>query len=78
MEDTSHSLRVFAGSEVTVNLLRSELEQAGISSMVQSDSNTGVSSGFYGNYPSEWELYIQDSDIGKAEPIVNAFLKINK
>jgi hypothetical protein len=77
-EDTSHSLRIYTGTEVTINLLRSELENAGISSMVRSDLNSGVASGSYGGFPSDIELYIREEDLKKAKPILDDFMEINR
>ncbi len=77
-EDTSHSLRIYTGTEVSVYLLKSELEKAGISSMIQSDLNTGVASGSYGGFPSDVELFIRENDLKKAKPILKDFLEINR
>jgi hypothetical protein len=78
MEDTSQSIRIFSGTEVAVNLLKSELEKVGVSAMIQSDSNSGVSSGFYGGYPSDFELFISETDLKKVKPILKDFMKINE
>ena len=77
MEDKSNLIRVYSGTELTVNLLKDELEKFGISSMIQNDFNSGVSAGFSGGVPSSIDLFIQESDWSKAELIVREFKEIN-
>ncbi len=78
MKEKDHLIRVFTGTEITVNLLKAELEDAGISGMIQNDFNSGVSAGFSGGIPTAIDLYIQESDLESAEPIVHEFKQINK
>ncbi len=78
MEDKSNLIRVYSGTELTVNLLKDELEKFGISSMIQNDFNSGVSAGFSGGVPSSIDLFIQESDWSKAELIVQEFREINR
>jgi hypothetical protein len=67
-------IKVYSGNEVTVNLLRGKLEIAGVSAIIRNDS--------YDSYllvaPSTVDLYIQQSDYKKAEPIISEFIKKNK
>jgi len=74
----SKLIRVFAGSEITVNLLQAELEQEGIPSNVVNEYEQSNFRGFSTGTPYSVDLYILDSDFEKAEPIVKEFLKINK
>lgn len=74
----SKLIRVFAGSEITVNLLQAELEQEGIPTNVVNEYEQSNFRGFSTGTPYSVDLYILDSDFEKAEPIVNEFLKINK
>jgi hypothetical protein len=60
-----------------VNLLKDELEEFGISSMVQNDFNSGISAGFSGGVPSSIDLFIQELDLGKAESILSEFRETN-
>jgi hypothetical protein len=60
-----------------VNLLKDELEKFGISSMIQNDFNSGVSAGFSCGVPSSIDLFIQELDLGKAEPILREFRETN-
>jgi len=77
MKDKSNLIRVYSGTELTVNLLKVELEKFGISSMIQNDFNSGVSAGFSGGVPSSIDLFIQELDLGKAEPILSEFSETN-
>ena len=77
MKGKSNLIRVYSGTELTVNLLKDELEKFGISSMIQNDYNSGVSAGFSGGVPSSIDLFIQELDLGKAEPILREFIEVN-
>ena len=77
MKDNSNLIRVYSGTELTVNLLKDELEKFGISSMIQNDFNSGVSAGFSGGVPSSIDLFIQELDLDKAESILSEFRETN-
>jgi hypothetical protein len=77
MKENSNLIRVYSGTELTVNLLKDELEKFGISSMIQNDFNSGVSAGFSGGVPSSIDLFIQELDLEKAEPILSEFRETN-
>ena len=77
MKEKSNLFRVYSGTELTVNLLKDELEKFGISSMIQNDFNSGVSAGFSGGVPSSIDLFIQELDLEKAEPILREFRETN-
>ena len=77
MKENSNLIRVYSGTELTVNLLRYELEKSGIAGMIRNDFNSGVSAGFSGGVPSAIDLYIQELDLAKAEPIISEFREIN-
>ena len=77
MKGNSNLIRVYSGTELTVNLLKDELEKFGISSLIQNDFNSGVSAGFSGGVPSSIDLFIQELDLGKAEPILREFRETN-
>lgn len=76
MED-GQIIRVYSGSEITALLLKEELEQAGVMTMIKNDFQSGVIAGFAGGIPSDVDLYINESDLPKAEPVVSNFLTIN-
>ena len=78
METKSELVRVFAGSEITVNLLQYELEKEGISTNIINTNDVGASFGAPAGTPYTVDLYILDTDSQKAEPIVKEFLKTNR
>jgi hypothetical protein len=77
MKENDNIIRVYTGTEITVNLLKDELEKVGITGVIQNDFESGTSAGIAGN-PSAIDLFIQESDLKKAKPILKDFLKINK
>jgi len=78
MKEKTNLIRVYTGTDVLVNLLKDELENTGISCIIQNDFNSGITAGFSGGVPSAIDLFIQEFDMIKAEPIINEFLKVNK
>jgi hypothetical protein len=77
MENNDNLIRVYTGSEVSIILLKEALEENGIPTMTRNDYDAGLSAGFVGGTPSTLDLFIQKSDIGKAEPIIKEFEKSN-
>lgn len=78
MEDKDKLIRVYSGTELTVNLLKDELEQIGISGLIQNDFNSGIVAGFSAGAPSSIDLFIKASDWEKAKPVINDFVLNNK
>jgi len=78
MEDKNKIVRVYSGTELKVNLLKEELDQNGITALIQNDFNSGVVAGFSGGGPTAIDLYILESDLKKAEPIIKEFIRRNK
>jgi hypothetical protein len=77
MNENDNIIRIYTGTELTVNLLKDELEKVGISGIIQNDFESGTSAGIGGD-PSAIDLYIQESDLKKAKPVLVDFLRINK
>lgn len=78
MDDKNDIVKVYTGTEITVSLLKTELEKSGIVPLLKDDFASGVASGFFGGAPSTIDLYVQESDLKKAQPILKAFMEINK
>ena len=70
-------IRVFSGSEIAVMMLKEALEEVEIGSFVQNDFQSGVVAGI-GGFPSFVDLYIQESDLERAQPLVDEFNKVNE
>ncbi len=66
-------VKVFAGPESLALLLKSRLEENGIDSIIKNDS----SDAFFGTTPQVVDLYINKSDLKKADPIVRTVVKDN-
>jgi hypothetical protein len=77
METSSKQICIYSGSEITVSLLKSELDEAGILNTMHNEFDQGVAAGFSAGTPYCVDLYILDTDLAQAEPIVEAFKKIN-
>jgi Putative prokaryotic signal transducing protein len=77
MKENDGLIRVFTGTEVTVNLLKGELEAIGITSLIQNDFLSGITSGFAGGAPSAIDLFIQEHDLETAKPVIDEFVRIN-
>jgi hypothetical protein len=77
MKKDDNLIRIYTGTELTVNLLNDELEKVGIIGIIQNEFESGTSAGIAGD-PSAIDLFIQASDLKKAKPILVDFLKINK
>lgn len=72
------TIRVFTGSEITVNLLKEELERAGIGCYIQNDFSSGVHAGFMGGTPDAIDLYIREIDVMRAQLILREFERVNR
>jgi hypothetical protein len=70
----SKLFRAFTGSEIEVILLQGELEENGISSSTLDGSASGISP-TYGGPPAVCDLFIQESDLGKATPIIEEYIQ---
>ncbi len=66
---------LFSGSEVEVLLLKDELAENGITSMVRDDFQSGLKAGFFGGSPFMIDLYIDESDKDRAEVVLQEFKK---
>jgi hypothetical protein len=78
MKEKNRLIRVYSGTELTVNLLKDKLGQNEISAVIQNDYNSGITAGFSGGVPSAVDLFIQESDLKKAKQIIREFTLINQ
>jgi hypothetical protein len=74
MKKANSLINVFTGAEASVIFLKGELEEIGISPLIKND----FSDAWLGVAPPSVTLYIQESDLSKAEPIIKEFIKNNK
>jgi len=75
MEDENNLIRIYSGTEISINLLKEELEENGIAAMIQNDYQSGITAGFFGGGTTAIDLFVQESDLKAAEPIVTDFIK---
>jgi len=75
MKDEDNLIRVYSGTEISVTLLKEELEENGISAMIQNDFQSGITAGFFGGGTTAIDLFVQESDLKATETIVAAFIK---
>ena len=69
-------VRVFSGSEIAVMMLKEALDEIEIGSFVQNDFQSGMVAGI-GGFPSFVDLYIHQSDLQRAEPLIVEFTEAN-
>ena len=63
---------------MTVILLEGLLEEIGVTSTIQNNYKSGIEVGFVGGVVSAIDLFIQQSDFEKAEPLIRDFIAKNK
>lgn len=73
--DKDDLIKVFTGSEVSVNHLKKELEDKGIGSLIKNYFRSGLSAGFSGGPSTTIDLFIQAEDFELAKPIIENFVK---
>ena len=78
MKNGNNLIRVFTGTEVLVYLLKERLEEVEIPALIKNDFQSGLTVGFISGVPSAVDLYIQESDLKEAEPIINEFIQNNE
>jgi len=66
MKTTSRLVKIFSGDGNSVQLLKDRLEEAGIPALVKNDSHDA----FLQAAPAVLDLYIEESFIEKAGPII--------
>ncbi|HKJ42759.1 MAG TPA: DUF2007 domain-containing protein [Sunxiuqinia sp.] len=72
MKKNNQLVKVFSGTEGSVYFLKGELANRGIFSIVRNDYQSGITAGFFGGVTSDIDLYIQEADLQKAQPVLEA------
>lgn len=78
MKEKNKLVKVYTGTEVTVILLKGLLEEIGVTSIIQNNYKSGIEVGFVGGVQSAVDIFIQQSDFDKVEPIIRDFTERNK
>ncbi|MES2240509.1 MAG: DUF2007 domain-containing protein [Bacteroidota bacterium] len=65
-------MKVFSGSEVLALALKEKIEAAGVETVIKDNIQSARLAGF-GSSGSAVELFIQEVDFGKANPVIEEF-----
>jgi hypothetical protein len=65
-------MKVFSGSEVLALALKEKIEAAGVDTVVKDNIQSARLAGF-GSSGSAVELFIQETDFAKANPVIEEF-----
>ncbi len=65
-------MKIFSGSEILATALQVKIEEAGIDTLLKNNIQSGRLAGF-GTSGMAVELFIEEVDFGKADPIVEEF-----
>ncbi len=65
-------MKVFSGSEVLALALKEKIEAAGVNTVIKDNIQSARLAGF-GSSGSAVELFIQETDFAKANPVIEEF-----
>lgn len=65
-------IKIFSGSDILAKTLQQHIEDVGVSTVIKDNIQSARLAGF-GNSDLAVEVFIQEIDFGKANPIIEAF-----
>ncbi|KDN54969.1 putative signal transducing protein [Flavobacterium seoulense] len=65
-------MKVFSGSEILALALKEKIEAAGVDTLIKDNIQSARLAGF-GSSGSAVELFIQETDFAKANPVIEEF-----
>lgn len=65
-------MKVFSGSEILALALQGKIEEIGVNTIVKNNIQSATLGGF-GNLGQAVELFIQETDFAKANPVIEEF-----
>ena len=71
MLEMNRAIKIFTGSEIMISMIKGELENHGIASLIKSDFNSGVTAGFSEGVPSAIDLYIEPKKVEEARQLID-------
>ncbi len=74
METGNQEVKVFTGTEKDANNLRAKLEAHSIPSQIRDEIGNKVPEGMRGAPPANVELFVSNSHIRKADPVIKDFM----
>lgn len=75
MENDERIVLVYTGDFVSVEHIKAELESKGISILIKNSFQQGIEAGFVAGIPSAIDIFVSESDVGKAKGIIEAIVK---
>ena len=76
MTKENNFIDFYSGTEIAILGLQRELEAVGVTGIIQNDFRSGNLAGFVGGTADTVRFMIQESDLEKARPILEAYLKL--
>ena len=76
MKNEDNFIDFYSGSEIEIMGLQRELDTIGVDGIIQNDFRSGNLGGFVGGTASSVRFKIKESDLEKARPILEAYLKL--
>jgi hypothetical protein len=76
MKEKNELIRIFTGNEVLVLMLKGALDEIEIGSLIQNEFQSGMLAGI-GGFPEYVDLYIQQADLERAQPLIDEFNQTN-
>lgn len=65
-------MKVFSGSEILARALQAKIEEAGVETLLKNNIQSARLAGF-GDFGQAVELFIQETDFAKANPVIEEF-----
>ncbi len=65
-------MKVFSGSEILALALQEKIEEAGVDTVLKNNIQSATMAGF-GTMGQAVELFIQETDFAKANPVIEEF-----
>jgi hypothetical protein len=65
-------MKVFSGSEILALALQAKIEEAGVETVIKNNIQSAKLAGF-GTSSQAVELFIQETDFSKANPVIEEF-----
>lgn len=66
---------VYTGTEVSVLIIKKRLLEMGVEALIKNEYQSGIIAGFTGGVPSAIDLYIKESDVSTAKPVIEEFIR---
>ena len=77
MDHSDKLIRVFVGTEIACLALLAELEAIGVPGMIKNEWQSAINAGYGSGSPSALDLYIPESGLELARPVLEDFIKDN-